>query len=127
VFPEEAKQEVKKIEPAEKPKKGGFFGFFKKKQPVPAKVKVKEEAKQAPISSAREKALNNTAISTDPLKHDDIDIESDHGDGMKFSDKKGDDIEADPANPKTADDEANPNHVDIHYDANGNYHKAEWD
>lgn len=88
-------------------------------------AKVKEEAKQAPISSSRASALNNTAMSSDPLKHEDIDIESDRGDGMKFSDKKGDD-EADPANPKTADDKENPNHVDIHYDVNGNYHKAEW-
>lgn len=86
---------------------------------------MKEEAKQAPVASSRASTLNNTALSSDPLKHEDIDIESDRGDGMKFSDKKGDD-EAVPAKLKTADDKANTNHVDVHYDINGNYHKAEW-
>ena len=42
------------------------MGLFKKKQP--------EKKKEQPKKS-RESVLNNTAISSDPLKADDIDIE----------------------------------------------------
>ena len=63
-------------------------------------------------------------MSSDPLKHEDIDIETEP-DGMKFSDKKVEDS----GTTKTDAHDDNHMHKGIHiqhYDKNGVYHEAAW-